>query len=295
MENRMKVSGFTFIRNAQILGYPFVQSIKSVLPIVDEFIVSLGPCEDSTERMIRDIGSDKIKIIHTQWNENMRTDVKLKGFVYGQQKSIALFNCTGDWAFYLESDEVIHEDDIPVVRASMERYLHDDRVEALVFDYIHFYGNRNTFAWSPAWYRKAPRILRNNIPSWAPKGLFFIVMENHKKGRYPRAALAGANIYHYGWVRSEDQMKLKTQKVGRYWSDKVSSDVKYSDIDSAILREFKGSHPAVMEGWLPEAEGIFRASPSHKLSKREVKHRVVLWVEKVLGVELSKKHFRLVR
>ena len=32
----MKVSAFTFIKNGQILGYPFVQSIKSILPIVDE-------------------------------------------------------------------------------------------------------------------------------------------------------------------------------------------------------------------------------------------------------------------
>ncbi|NOY39846.1 MAG: glycosyltransferase [Nitrospirae bacterium] len=291
----MKVSGFTFIRNAQVLGYPFVQSIKSVLPIVDEFIVALGPCEDETENMIKDIGDAKIRIIHTQWNENMRTDVRLKGFVYGQQKSIALFNCTGDWAFYLESDEVIHEDDLPVIRASMEKYLNDNRVEALVFDYIHFYGNRNTFAWSPGWYRKAPRILRNNIPSWAPKGLFFIVMENHKKGRYPRAALTGVNIYHYGWVRSEEQMRLKTQKVEKYWSDKGSSEVKYADIDSAILREFKGNHPAVIKDWLPEAEGIFKAAPTYRLSQREIKHRMALWLERVLGVELSKKHFRLVR
>ena len=34
----MKVSGFTFLRNGQKLGYPFVASIRSILPIVDEFI-----------------------------------------------------------------------------------------------------------------------------------------------------------------------------------------------------------------------------------------------------------------
>jgi len=291
----MKVSGFTFMRNARMLGYPFVQSIKSALPIVDEFIIALGPCEDETERMIEDIGSDKIKIVHTQWNENMRTDVRLKGFVYGQQKSIALFNCTGDWAFYLESDEVIHEDDLPVIRSSMEKYLHDHRVEALVFDYIHFYGNKNTFAWSPGWYRRAPRILRNNIPSWAPKGLFFIVMEDHKRGRYPRAALSGARIYHYGWVRSEEQMNHKARKVGKYWRPGESPKIKYSDIDGAVLQEFRGSHPEVIRDWLPEAEGVFRADPSHRLTRKELKHRVGLLVERVLGVDLSKKHFRLVR
>jgi len=120
-------------------------------------------------------------------------------------------------------------------------------------------------------------------------------MENHKKGRYPRAALTGVNIYHYGWVRSEEQMKLKTQKVEKYWSNKGSSEVKYSDIDSAILREFKGVHPAIMQEWLPEAEGLYEANPSHKLSRKEIKHRAALFIEKILGVELSKKHFRLVR
>ena len=97
----MKVSGFTFLRNADKLGYPFAQSIRSILPIVDEYIIALGPSDDDTERKILEIGDSKIRIIHTQWNERIRNDLKVKGFVYGQQKSIALFNCTGDWAFSL--------------------------------------------------------------------------------------------------------------------------------------------------------------------------------------------------
>jgi glycosyltransferase involved in cell wall biosynthesis len=290
----MRVSGFTFLRNAYSLGYPFIQSIKSILPIVDEFVIALGPCSDETETMINDIGSPKIRILHTQWNENMRTDVKLKGFAYGQQKSIALFNCTGDWAFYLEADEIIHEDDLPAIRTVMKNNLENKRIEALIFDYIHFYGNRNTYAWSPGWYRTAPRILRNNIPAWAPKGLFFTVMKNHKKGRYPRAAYAGARIYHYGWVRSESQMRLKSHQVQKYWSNNIR-DVNYTDIDGLILREFKGEHPKLVQEWLPEADGIFRADPHHKLTGKELKHRIALVIEKILGVDLSKKHYTLIK
>jgi len=127
----MKVSGFTFLRNGQKLGYPFVESIRSVLPIVDEFVVALGPCDDDTERMLRTIGNPKIRIIPTQWNERTKNDYSIKGFVYGQQKSIALFNCTGDWAFYLEGDEIIHESELAKIRASMEQHLDDPRIEAL--------------------------------------------------------------------------------------------------------------------------------------------------------------------
>ena len=68
----MKVSGFTFLRNGQKLGYPFVESIRSILPIVDEFVVALGPCDDDTEKMLRAIGDPKIRIIPTQWNERIQ-------------------------------------------------------------------------------------------------------------------------------------------------------------------------------------------------------------------------------
>src|SRR6266850_6083163 len=99
----MKVSGFTFLRNGEKLGYPFVASIRSILPIVAEFVVALGPCDDNTEAMLRELNEPKIRIVQTQWNEQVRSDYSIKGYVYGQQKSTALFSCTGDWAFYLEA------------------------------------------------------------------------------------------------------------------------------------------------------------------------------------------------
>jgi len=52
VDDAMKTSGFTFLRNAQKLGYPFLESIRSILPIVDEFIIALGPCDDRTEEMV---------------------------------------------------------------------------------------------------------------------------------------------------------------------------------------------------------------------------------------------------
>ena len=104
----MKVSAFTFIKNGQILGYPFIQSIQSVLKIVDEFVINVGESEDDTLELIKSISSPKIRIIQSKWNESMQD----RGYVYGQQKMIAQFNCTGDWAFYIEADELYHENDL---------------------------------------------------------------------------------------------------------------------------------------------------------------------------------------
>ncbi len=291
----MQVSGFTFLRNGRKLGYPFVESIRSILPIVDEFVIALGPCDDDTEKSLRAIGDPKIRIIPTRWNERLRPDYSVKGFVYGQQKSIALFNCTGDWAFYLEADEVLHENDLPKIRAAMEQRVNDERVEALAFDFLHFYGNRNTIASSPGWYRREVRIIRNTIPAWSSESLFFNVVVGHKKSRYPRAAHTGATIYHYGWVRSEAQMNLKSADVLKYWQNRTATAVDYTKIDAAVLKPFTGSHPKAVQGWLPKAEGIFQTDPQHQLTAREKKHRRMLWLERTLGLRFDKKHYRPVR
>jgi len=287
----LKISAFTFLRNVQIMGYPFIESIKSALPLCDEYIVNIGDSEDDTLERVKNINSPKIRIIQSQWNEKMTT----KGYVYGQQKSIAHYNCTGDWALYLEADEVIHEEDIPKIKQVMQRYLDNDKVEALAFDFIHFYGNHKTYVWSPGWYRREVRAIKNTIRAYSPDGLFFVVLESNKKGRYPNAALVNAKIYHYGWVRSEEKMDEKLKRVGRYWNS-THSEIDYSQIDPGILKEFKGTHPAIMKDCLPkDVNSIFKADPTHVLTRREKKHRLALRLEKIFGIDLSKKHFSSVR
>jgi glycosyltransferase involved in cell wall biosynthesis len=286
----MTVSGFTFLRNAAMLGFPFEQSIRSLLPLVDEFVVALGPCEDDTEARLRALGDPRIRIVPTHWNEHVRNDTRVKGFIYGQQKSIALFNCTGDWAFYLEGDELVHEDDLPRIRAAMERHLANRRVEALYFDYLHFYGNANTVGQGPSWYRREVRVVRNNLPLWAPKGLFFSVLVNYKRSRYPRAARADATIYHYGWVRPEAQMNEKWRRVHRHWRDACRTYT-YAEFDPAALAPFRGTHPRAIREWLPPAEGLFQTDPAHRLTPRERKNRAAAWIERRTGLDLARKHF----
>jgi hypothetical protein len=54
----MKISGFTFTKNATKLYYPVKASIECLLPLVDEFVVALaeGDEEDQTEAEIKSIG-----------------------------------------------------------------------------------------------------------------------------------------------------------------------------------------------------------------------------------------------
>ncbi len=283
----MKISGFTFLRNADINGYPFIESIRSVLPLVDEFVCAVGPSVDDTRKKIESIGNPKIKIVDTYWNENMRD----RGFVYGQQKMIGQYQCQGDWAFYLEGDEVLHETDLEKIELSLKTYLDDHRVEAFYFDFLHFYGT--PYQTGIAGYRQAPRIIRNSIRTVAPDGLFWVVLDKNKRGRYPRAMHAGASIYHYGHCRNTKKMKEKLSQVSKYWGEQQPEFQGYGNIDIAELRDFKLKHPAVMAEWIEEeAEHRFTQVKNYKLSLRDYRNRLRFWLEQKLDVEISKKHFR---
>ena len=285
----MKVSAFTFIKNGQILGYPFIESIQSILTIVDEFVINVGESEDDTLLMVKSIPSSKIRIIKSKWNDTMQE----RGFVYGQQKMIAQYNCTGDWAFYIEGDEVYHENDLEQIRESMKMHLNDPNVEALAFYFYHFYGNPNSYLDSPGWYRSEVRIIKNSLRSYAPDGLFWLVLNNNKQGRYPRAKHTGVSCYHYGWLRSQEQMNLKSEKVQKYWAkDPVKVD--YSQMDQSIIKEFQGPHPEIIKEWLPKESGLYKVDPNYKPTKKQKKHRMMIKFEKLFGVDLSKKHYKLV-
>ena len=283
----MKVSAFTFIRNGEILGYPFIQSIKSILPIVDEFVINVGPSEDRTLEIIKSIKSKKIRVIKSYWSEKMTN----KGYVYGQQKMIAQYNCTGDWLFYIEGDEVYHEDNLQDILFEMKNQLDNPSVEALAFKFIHFYGNKNTYLDSPGWYRSEARIIKSNIRSYAPDGLFWLVLEKNKVGRYPRAKLLDICCYHYGWVRTEHEMNLKSKKVQKYWGG-VPHKIDYKNMDGSILKNFQGSHPKVIKSWLPKVEGLQEVNKDYRLSSKQRKHRIMLILEKFFGIDLSKKHYK---
>jgi glycosyltransferase involved in cell wall biosynthesis len=284
------ISGFTFIRNGVDLGFPFEASIRSLLPLVDEFVVAVGRGSDDTLERVKAIADPKIRIIETVWNERMAD----RGFVYAQQKMIAQYSCTGDWAFYLEGDEVVHEAELAAIRASVERHHANPAVEALVFDYHHFYGSPQWISISPGWYRRECRLIRNTIRSYAPDGQYWLVTSEHKRGRSPHAALANAHIYHYGWIRRNEDMQKKLDQVSKYWAT-PAAQIQYSQFDRRALAPFLGTHPQAVQKWLAtDAEQVLNIDPSYKPTPKENKYHFMRQVETLTGLDFSRKHFKLV-
>ena len=294
----MRISGFTFLRDGVRFGYPFEESIRSALPLVDEFIVAAGRCEDGTLERLRAMNEPKLRIIETTWNEQVRTH----GFVYGQQKMIAQYNCTGDWALYLETDELLHENELDRLRWVMEQSLDDDRVETLAFDYYHFYGEPGIVQNTPGQYRKATRAIKNDVRSYAPDGLYWAVIReknwlgrrNKRRTRYPRALDSGVHIYHYGNTRAEHFLGPRADTVNRYWGKKYWFK-HYGNIDPAGLEPFDGDHPALIRPWLEQhGNQELKLNPDYRPSSRERKHRLLMRLERRFGFDFSKRHFKLI-
>lgn len=247
----MRVSGFTLIRNAIKYDFPIVESMRSLLPLVDEYIVNVGRSEDETLDLVRSIGSPKIRIVETVWDDRLKTDGKL----FGIQQDVALSHCTGDWAFCLQADEVVHENDLPGIRQAMEEDLDRPGVMAFVLRVLHFKGDY----WSvdPWMYHRATRIVRPNgkIRS-AIDGFDFEVegvpgvIKNGTVGRR-----IPATIFHYGYARRPEALLEKRRyQIRRHEGDRLSED--HIDtwaeqdaqfLDYGILKNFRGSHPQVMQ------------------------------------------------
>ena len=116
----MKVAGFTFIRNAIKYDYPALESIHSILPLCDELVVAVGNSEDGTRAMIENIGSPKIRIIDTVWDDNLREGGKV--LAVETDKAFSAVSPDADWSFYIQADEVVHEKYHGPIKEAMQKY-----------------------------------------------------------------------------------------------------------------------------------------------------------------------------
>lgn len=249
----MRISGCTVIRNAVVMGYPVVEAIRSILPLVDEYVVAVGRSDDATRDLIEEIGDPKLRIVDTVWDMTKRTG----GLILSEKTNEAIAHCTGDWIFYLQADEVVHEADLPAIRAACARHADDARVEGLLFRYVHFYGSYGIVATSRYWYRNEVRIIRagRDVRSVGDAQSFMV---GGPDGRKPRVMRSGGTIMHYGWVKPPAQMGIKNLHFQRLYKGNAD-DHKYGEqwrfpIQYG-LRPFTGTHPRVMhervrsQGW----------------------------------------------
>lgn len=275
----------------------------SILPLVDEFVVALGKGDDDdqTESLIRSISSEKIKIIPTVWD----LEAYPQGMENAHQTDIAKSYCTGDWLFYLQADEVVHEKDLPEIERRCRQLLFDTEVEGLLFRYYHFWGDYWHYHDSHGWYAREIRIIRNDpdIHSWQSAQSFRRIPafdgKNYRQKQNTfklKVAAVDAYIYHYGYVRPPDYMFRKKKALDTIHHDTKTVAITPETTDFfdygplGQLKIFTGTHPAVMQerisqfDWAQELNyGTSRHHSQKYLHKHEqLKNRILTFIEKHL-------------
>ncbi len=291
----MFVSGFTFVRNAIKFDYPVVEAILSILPICDEVIVAVGNSDDDTLGLIQGINSPKIKIIETVWDDSLRKGGQV--LAVETNKALAAVSPDADWCFYIQGDEVVHEQYLTTIKQAMQDNLNDPQVEGLLFKYLHFYGSYQYVADAQRWYRQEIRIIRNqkNITSYRDAQGFRTIDDKKLNVKWIEAY-----IYHYGWVKSPEIQKEKMKSSINFWTtDEESIQIKkqydesfdYAGIDS--LTTFAGTHPAVMQARLERVNWQFDFDIREK--KLSLKNRFRTWIEKLTGWRIGEyRNYRIV-
>ncbi len=281
----MKVTGFSFIRNAVKYDYPIVEAITSILPLCDSFIVAVGNSDDKTRELIEGISPEKIKIIDTEWDDSLREGGKV--LAVETNKAFAEIPKNSDWAFYIQGDEVVHEKYHDNIRAAMEKHKDDGNVEGLLFKYKHFFGSYDYVGDATNWYRREIRIVKNieGIFSYRDAQGF----RKHPNDKL-KVKLIDAFVYHYGWVRPPEKMQSKQANFAKMYnkSDEEveerysAEEFDYSNINS--LQRFEETHPKVMQARIQKKNWKFDFDIS--TNRYTNKERFKRWFEKLTGHRL---------
>jgi hypothetical protein len=290
----MKVTGFTFIRNAIKFDYPVTEAIGSILPVCDDFVVAVGNSDDNTRELIGSISGGKIRIIDTIWDES--PELKKNGNVLASETNKA-FNAIpqdSDWAFYIQGDEAVHEKYLDIIHSEMEKWKDDERVDGLLFRYLHFYGSYDYVGNSPRWYDNEIRVIKNNKNIYSYRDAQGFRKDNDRK---LSVKPVDACIYHYGWVKEPGVMMQKLKAASTIYTGlnllkEVGSGhtFDYSSVDSLEL--FREPHPAVMQERIRNKNWSFDYDIS--FNRLSLKNNAKIFIKKYLGINTFYKNYNII-
>jgi hypothetical protein len=291
---KMKVSGFTFIRNAVKFDYPVVEAIRSVLPVCTDFVIAVGKSEDTTLELIKGIDNQHIKIIETVWDDSPEMKIGGKVFAIETDKAFHAIPEDSDWAFYIQGDEVIHEKYLDTIYSAMERYKDDELVDGLLFKYLHFYGSYDYVGISPRWYDYEIRVIKNikNIYSYRDAQGFR--KDDNKK---LNVKLIDAYVYHYGWVKEPRTIMKKVENAYSFYrnlqmpAEAMANDMfDYYSIDA--LSSFSENHPKVMKERIGRKNWKFDYDFS--FNRLSFRYKAKIFLKRYLGINTYYENYRLI-
>ena len=292
------ISGITFIKNGLTLGYPILESIKSIEPLCDEIILNVGfadpTCEkdDGTWEYLNDnLVGERYKFLKSWWDPAKTS----QGLILSEQTNIALAEAKGKYCQYIQGDEALHEKDLQAIRDKVQVLDERPEVDGLVFNYCHFYGNVDVEKFTKSTYKREVRLIRNGvgIKSWLDAQGF-----RHQDDSKLLCLAVDAQVYHYGWARPEQVMSKKVHSFNKlYHGADYDSGRDFSYVRIYGIRPFKGTHPQVMEKWIRENRSdIDVLKLPYQFKWGHLRLYIADFIEKLTGYRIGEyKNFRLAK
>lgn len=240
----MRIFGFSLIRNGVQYDFPFVESLKSLQPLVETIYLAVAKSDDSTEAVVADL--DFVQVIPTIWDDKHKAE---GGQILSQQTNIALnearkrHSAKDDWGIYLQADEVLLESEYDQLRADISE-ANANGYDAISLRYIHFWQHPDQFAFRKRWYPQEIRIVKlsSKIESWGDAQSFRNCQKTFE---------SNVSVFHYGHVREPEAYKEKMRAVMDWWhkADEITRMYKRNkrrDVYERTLN-YLGPHPRTMQ------------------------------------------------
>jgi hypothetical protein len=195
----MKVTGVLSISNGSGLQYPYPVVVHSLMRMCDDVIVGVDPEFPLDRKTLEsfDLENDGLQIVDAPWdrtNRNGGTEIAVQ-----MDKLVDIAQEQGSgWVVVMQADELLHDDDFPMFKAFMQRYL-DTPTNGFSMERIYFWKDLDTVR--EDWKADLVRVFKPGTYSFMAEG-------TDKSGMFSAAVKPGEEIklpykiYHYSRVDS---------------------------------------------------------------------------------------------
>lgn len=194
----MKLSIYTFAKDALYLDFHLVPMLKHHLALADEIIVNEGYSSDGTYEAIKDL-DPRIKVYRNRWDESDPRQWSMRF------KNQARELCTGDWCLLLDCDEFLPDWQFQPFR----EFLETTELQMFELKYLHFYGNYRVLNANPKRLRwpVTKRTVHRNRPDievWGDGSNVKIAGRDE-----PFGSEGLFDCHHFGFVRHAARLRQK--------------------------------------------------------------------------------------
>lgn len=243
----MSLSCIMVIKNGISNGYPFLESIRSIVDIADEFLISDGCSEDGTYDYL-ELCSKKfanIKLYRDPW------PISGHGEVIADVTNKLKQRAAGDWVYNLQADEVIHEGLLAKLDAIAKGHCPEFRSFAVNF--LHFVGDFCHIETLPG-YSMAVRLVPNDHAvrvagdGWTFEGALGQI-----------GLIQEPPLFHFGWVYALNNISKRKNQACSIYSEEESYKDDYRLCEQ--VEQWAGDAPENVLGWQRKMLAVRRIRP----------------------------------